>query len=35
MVYKPAKSGYSKGWAAALEKNLGMSGDVRESDGIY
>jgi hypothetical protein len=35
MVYKPAKSGYSKEWAASLEKNLGMSGDVLESDGIY
>jgi hypothetical protein len=35
MVYKSAKSRYSKEWTAALEKNLGMSGDIQESKGIY
>jgi hypothetical protein len=35
MVYKPAKSGYSKEWATTLEKNLGMSCDVEETNEIY
>jgi hypothetical protein len=35
MVYEPVKSGYTKEWVSSLAKNLGMSGDIRETEDAF
>jgi len=35
MIYMPVKSGYTKEWISSLAKNLGMSGDIRETEDAF
>jgi PKD repeat protein len=35
IIYTPGKSGYTKKWVSILAKNLGMSGDIRETDDAF
>ncbi len=35
MIYVPLKSGYAKEWVSSLAKNLGMSGDIRETEDSF